>query len=266
MFTEQQLRAAADARREALEGGARRSASGAPAALAIPGGAARSQAFPAQMRAESVTKDGKTFAQIAGCASAYERTYDMWDFWGPYKEKVGAAAGAKTLAASPDVVYLINHKGLTLARTVSGSLTLTEDDGGLNYLALCNPKRNDVADLLEAIRDGDVTENSFAFRITDGQWSPDYMEYTITEYDIDRGDVSAVNFGANPHTSIEARSADYLRALSELQGEALRAAHAMLGARLLGDVEASAPAPPAAVPAQRASVDYLRAALELRRV
>jgi hypothetical protein len=31
---------------------------------------------------------------------------------------------------------------------------------------------------------------SFAFRIKEGRWSPDYSEYRINEYDIDRGDVS----------------------------------------------------------------------------
>jgi hypothetical protein len=41
---------------------------------------------------------------------------------------------------------------------------------------------------------------SFAFRIESGQWSPDYTEYRINRYDIHRGDVAIVGYGANPYT------------------------------------------------------------------
>jgi hypothetical protein len=33
-----------------------------------------------------------------------------------------------------------------------------------------------------------------------GTWSPDYTAYRIEQVDIDRGDVSVVNYGANPAT------------------------------------------------------------------
>ena len=47
-----------------------------------------------------------------------------------------------------------------------------------------------------------IDEMSFMFRITAGHWSPDYTEFRINAVDINRGDVSAVNFGANPTTSV----------------------------------------------------------------
>ena len=77
-----------------------------------------------------------------------------------------------------------------------------------------------------------TTEMSFAFQIKTGSWSPDYTEYTIQRYDINRGDVSAVNYGANPHTSIAARSAEFLQLLEGVDGAALRAAHDRLGERV----------------------------------
>ena len=146
-----------------------------------------------------------------------------------------------------------------MARTTNGTLTLSEDENGLQSTARLNPKRGDVNDLVEAIRDGDVTEMSFAFRIVEGQWSPDYTEYRINSYDIDRGDVSAVNYGANPTTSIEARSAEFLAMLDGIEGTALRAAHAALGARLGITVPA-----PIEVPSG-ASLAFLRAQIEAGR-
>jgi hypothetical protein len=62
---------------------------------------------------------------------------------------------------------------------------------------------------------------SFAFRVTRQQWSPDYDQRDILEVDLHRGDVSVVNFGANPATSVGAmRAADFDR-LDEADARAL---------------------------------------------
>lgn len=228
MFTKSQIREAAAARQAALSG---RVAHSAGLVDGIPGDAARSQAFNAQMRSQPVTVDGKQFMKLSGVASAYGSPYEIWDMFGPYMETVSAGAGSASLAQNPDVSFLVNHKGLTLARTTNKTLTLSETDAGLSFEALVNPTRTDAADLLAAVNDGVVTECSFAFQITSGDWSPDYSAYTITGYDINRGDVSACTYGANPATSIEARSTA-LRALETLEGGALRAVHEALGARL----------------------------------
>jgi hypothetical protein len=42
---------------------------------------------------------------------------------------------------------------------------------------------------------------SFAFRVTRQEWSPDYSQRDITEVNLSKGDVSIVNYGANPHTA-----------------------------------------------------------------
>jgi hypothetical protein len=57
------------------------------------------------------------------------------------------------------------------------------------------------------MRRGDVDEMSFAFRVNEQEWSPDYSERTITEVNLHRGDVSIVTFGANPHTLALLRAA-----------------------------------------------------------
>jgi hypothetical protein len=102
---------------------------------------------------------------------------------------------------------------------------------GLQSRAFLNPERQDVKDLVHAIRDNDITEMSFAFRIDDGTWNDDFSEFRIRKVDLDRGDVSAVNYGANPYTSIAARSSELLRDLDRLPVGAARAALERLQAR-----------------------------------
>lgn len=149
-------------------------------------------------------RNGLTVVRVGGYASVTEHGYDMWDMFGPYTEIVSAGAFAKTLAASPTVEFALNHGrggGASMARTSNDTLDLLEDETGLRYDAYVDPRRTDVKDMLLALERGDLVEASFKFRIDSGQWSPDYLEYRINAADIDRGDVSAVNFGANPAAS-----------------------------------------------------------------
>lgn len=133
-------------------------------------------------------------------ASVTETPYDMWDMFGPYTESIAGDAFEQTLSEDPDVAYLLNHGGMTLARTTSGTLTIGVDDVGLWYEPRLDPQNSVVRDVMSGVRRGDLDESSFAFRIKAGQWSPDYMAYRITQIDLHRGDVSTVNFGANPAT------------------------------------------------------------------
>lgn len=128
--------------------------------------------------------------------------------FGPYTEVVTASAFDNTLAASPLVEFTANHGmggGIPMAHTRNATLTLQAikdaDETGLWYEASVDTTRIDVSDMVKAMQRGDLAESSFKFRIIRGMWSPDWTEYHIDEVDLHRGDVSAVNFGANPYTS-----------------------------------------------------------------
>lgn len=230
------LAAAAAARRAALEDKmvAKRTAGDpwsyvARSAVVMGAGTTHRQAaFPTQYRAKTVERDGKPFYEVSGYATAYDQKYDMWDMFGPYEESVAPGAATETLAANPDVVFLVNHTGLAMARTTNGGLTLSEDDHGLADKAYLNPDRQDVRDLVSAIEDGIVTEQSFAFRIDEGWWNDDFTEFKIMQFDINRGDVSAVNYGANPTTDIAARQQTILRELAAAPAGIQRAAQVIL--------------------------------------
>ena len=188
--------------------------------------------FTSQLRAKKVTRDdGMDWYEVEGYASAFEQGYEMYDWYGPYTEIVSVGAADATLAADPEVVFRFNHAGTPMASTRNGRLTLWADSQGLGQRAFLNPKRSDVQLLVQAIEDQDVREQSFMFRITSGQWSPDYMEYRINSFDLERGDVGPVTYGANPHTSIAARSGEFLDLIPNLPALVAREAYTRLAQR-----------------------------------
>jgi len=126
--------------------------------------------------------------------------YEMEDWVGPYNESIVRGAFVKTLKEGADVAFLVNHGGVAMARTKAGSLKLAEDLTGLNVDATLNPKRADVQILHAAVQDGALDEMSFGFRVTRQEWNGAYDQRWITEVNLDKGDVSPVNYGANPHT------------------------------------------------------------------
>jgi len=156
---------------------------------------------------------------FVGLASAYERGYVMHDIFGEYTEVVTAGAGALSLArADLDVPLVLQHDSLRrIARTSNGTLTLRETDTGLEVEAAeLDAADADVAYIAPKIRSGLIDEMSFMFRIKRGTWSPDYTEYRIDEYDIHRGDVAIVGYGANPYTATELRTAPVVRSGRDL--------------------------------------------------
>lgn len=199
--------------------------------------------FRAGQQLRTVDRNGLQVVPVGGYASVTEHGYEMYDFWGPYTEIVSAGAFGKTLAASPLVEFTVNHGaggGMPMAHTRNDTLVLGEDETGLDFTAYVDPTRSDVADMLKALERGDLAEASFKFWITAGQWSPDYTEFRINETDLDRGDVSSVNFGANPAASSGLRSAAPSADLRAAARQALRGAAARLQARALAPAEQAA--------------------------
>jgi hypothetical protein len=109
-------------------------------------------------------------------------------------------------------------------------MTLTEDARGLRVDADLNPSDPDVRALVPKMQRGDVDEMSFAFRVTDQEWSEDYSQRTIRSVVLHKGDVSIVTYGANDASTgaIVARSDDGLlevragKAISSANEEALK--------------------------------------------
>lgn len=240
----EERKAAAEARAAgAAQANYYRSAPGTGITVATPCGRARSLPASAQLRAQLEERNGQEMYHLSGVASVTDVPYDMYDDFGPYEEVVAASAFSETLAANPDVAFLINHRGLSLARTTNDTLSLALTGMGLQSDAWLNPKRQDVKDLVIAVEDRVIDEMSFAFMLEEGWWSEDFSQFRITKLDINRGDVSAVNYGANPYTSIAARSREILDELVHLPAGAKRAAIARLTPEDSTPIVASDPEP-----------------------
>jgi HK97 family phage prohead protease len=139
----------------------------------------------------------------------------VWDVWyevlgGPpwgWSERVLRAAVTPALAEGQDVRFLIDHAGIPLARTRSGTLMVADDELGLRtdvpQLDLRNP---DAQRVRSAVDRGDIDQMSWAFRVSNQEWNEDYTERTITG--VKRVyDVSLVTFPANPATAMARKPA-----------------------------------------------------------
>jgi HK97 family phage prohead protease len=159
---------------------------------------------------------------LTGYASVFDHGYDVYGgpSRGGWTEIVDRGAFKKTLAEKPDLHLLINHEGMPLARTKSGTLALSTDSTGLKVKAQLDRADPDVQRLETKMKRGDMDEMSFAFRVMRQEWSNDEEERRLLELSLDKGDVSVVNFGANPATSAKVRSlTQVLDVLAELEPE-----------------------------------------------
>jgi len=160
--------------------------------------------------------------KVAGYAAVFDEPYTVWDWLGEYTELIEPSSFTKTLSERDDVQLLVNHDGLPLARTKSGTLTLSQDDVGLYMEAELDAADPDVAAVVPKMRRGDLDEMSFAFQVVQQQWSPDFTERHVKEVKL--FDVSLVTFPANPATTAWMRMENLAAELDRLNDDVLLAA------------------------------------------
>ncbi len=141
--------------------------------------------------------------------TGYAARFNVWsEDLGGFKERIKSGAFSQSIK-NGDVRLLFNHDpNYILARTVNGTLKLEEDRKGLLYTASL-PDTTYAQDLKESIRRGDISQNSFGFRVINDKWkvSDDknmLSERTLTEVKL--YDVSPVVFAAYPQTTVKVRS------------------------------------------------------------
>lgn len=167
---------------------------------------------------DASTADGAPSLHLTGFACVTDVPYTVSDWFGDYTEVVRPGAFTKTRAES-DVVLLVNHEGIPMARTGSNTMRLDEvlvgDPTGLAVDADLEPRSNLTNDVALAMGRGDLDKMSFAFQVTKQAWSPDGMQRDIQEVRL--FDVSVVTFPANGATSaqLDARQARITQRLAE---------------------------------------------------
>ena len=148
---------------------------------------------------------------------------------GQWREQV--APGAFTDAINrDDVVFLINHEGLPLARSRSGTLQLLEDNRGLKMRASLDMSDPDVRSIVPKMKRGDLDKMSFAFLPTRQKWDDDEKMPRRTIQEAALYDVSIVTTPAYEGTEIGLRSLERHR---KEQNKSQAARRLRMKARLL---------------------------------
>lgn len=173
--------------------------------------------FKVEMRAE-----GEESRKIVGYAALFNtRSEDL----GGFVEVIEPGAFGDSIGRS-DIRALINHNdNLVLARSTTGTLKLEEDEKGLRY-EFDVPDTTYGNDLLTNVRNGNITQSSFAFSLGSGEEYESWEEMEdgrllrkIKKFDR-LYDVSPVTYPAYRATTVSARSMDKVEELKkEKEGE-----------------------------------------------
>lgn len=157
---------------------------------------------PAEIRAES---DG---LRVSGYAAVFGQEADIG---GMFREIIAPGAFSEAIGRD-DVVFLINHDGLPLARTRSGTLKLTQDEIGLKMETILDGEDPDVKSIVGKMKRGDLDKMSFAFLPDVQEWDEtgDLPLRTIRKARL--FDVSIVTTPAYDGTSIGLRGLEAFRA------------------------------------------------------
>lgn len=152
-----------------------------------------------ELRALDDSEDGWT---VSGYAAVFDSPSEPL----PWTEYVKRGAFTKTIKDGADVRLLIDHTGVPLARTKSGTLTLREDNKGLFMEARLDPNNPDAVKMRSALMRGDVSQMSFAFETIKDAWNKDRTVRELREVKLH--DVSIVTYPAYEETSAEIRNSN----------------------------------------------------------
>lgn len=161
--------------------------------------------IPAEIRADA---DG---IKVEGYAAVFGEETDIG---GMFREVIERGA-FKDAIGRDDVVFLINHDGLPLARTRSGTLKLTEDSHGLKIETMLDADDPDVKSISGKMKRGDLDKMSFAFYPEIQEWDEDGDTPLRTIKKASLHDVSIVTTPAYEGTEIALRSRDAALAASQ---------------------------------------------------
>ena len=142
---------------------------------------------------------------VTGLPIVFEQPTDIG---GQFQETI--ARGAVSESVLRDVGFFFNHDldGIRMAGTRNGTLQLMISDRGVEMKATLNLRRNDCNDVYWAIKDRNIDNMSFMFRVEEEEWSDldtDYPKRRITKIGYVQ-EVSATNWGAYLGTEIYARA------------------------------------------------------------
>lgn len=156
-------------------------------------------------KAEKRERNGSEVRVITGRAIVFNKLSNLIGGW--FKEKINS--NALDGCDMSDVIACINHDpDKILARTSSGTLTLTIDAEGLIYEFEC-PNTSYGNDLWESVQRGDISKSSFQFVTEDSVWETlDGVDVRTVLKIRKLYDVAPVTWPAYDDTNVAKRSLD----------------------------------------------------------
>lgn len=154
-----------------------------------------------------VQQDGDDIV-LEGMPIRYATWYGVRDIVGPFEERMNPGVATKAMQSQEfDCRFLLNHEGMPMARSVSGTLTFEDTRAGLKTYPRIDARQQIAYDLAVGVERGDITQMSVGFMVADGgdEWrlrTDGTEERDVYEF-AELFDVSAVTYPASPTTSIE---------------------------------------------------------------
>lgn len=165
--------------------------------------------IPAEIRSD------ETGIVVSGYAAVFNQEADIG---GWFREVIEPGAFRDAIGRD-DVVFLINHDGLPLARSRAGkgTLTLIEDDHGLKIETKLLADDPDVKSIVPKMQRGDLDKMSFAFMPEVQEWDETQDPPLRRIRKLRLFDVSIVTTPAYDGTDIGLRSLEAHRAAAKRQ-------------------------------------------------
>ena len=138
---------------------------------------------------------------ITGQPIVYNRPYTVHDVFGSFQETMAPGVAREALTRGADVRFLVNHEGLALARSTSGTMTFQDGPDALSFEARLDARQHMANDLAIACERGDVTQMSCGFIVGRDSWDATEDNRTVRSFS-EFLDVSAVTYPASPTTSL----------------------------------------------------------------
>lgn len=145
--------------------------------------------------------------RVEGYAAVFNQETDIG---GMFREVIAPGAFRAAIGRD-DVVFLVNHEGLPIARSRSGTLEMREDATGLWIGATLDASDPDVRAIVPKMKRGDLDKMSFAFTAVRQTWDESEDPPLRTVEDASLYDVSIVTTPAYAGTSIALRSLETSR-------------------------------------------------------
>lgn len=167
---------------------------------------------------------------VSGYAAVFNQRSDI----GGYFVEVIKPGAFQAAIGRDDVSFLIEHGGLPLARTRSGTLKLTEDSHGLKIDTTLDPADPDVSRIIPKMKRGDLDKMSFGFYATRQEWDESGDIPIRYIHEVSLFDVSIVSDPAYLGTEIALRSLQNVR--NDLTTCNIRSTAKLLGMKMSLDL------------------------------